>query len=208
MPRKHVVISGTGRTGTTFLVQLLTNLGLETGFTPQNMTISENARAGLEHDIRNENAPYIVKNPWFCDYAEEVIKQDDIFIEHVFIPMRNLHAAAESRRYVVKNALSKMSLLKRFRKKSSKIDGGLWHTDNKREQENILLQQFYKLALSLSNTNIPVTLLHYPSIVMDNAYLYEKLKPILRGIGYYEFSSVFKKTVRLDLVHSFNEDDR
>ena len=137
MSRKHVVISGTGRIGTTFLIQLLTNLGLETGFTPQNMTVSENSRAGLEYDIRNENAPYIVKNPWFCDYAEEVLKQDDIFIEHVFIPMRELHAAAESRRYVVKKALSKMSILKRFRKKPSKISGGLWHTNSKSAQEKI-----------------------------------------------------------------------
>ena len=55
--RSHIIITGTGRTGTTFLVQLLTNLGLETGFTRQNMALFENARAGLEHDVRNGNAP-------------------------------------------------------------------------------------------------------------------------------------------------------
>ena len=31
-PRRHVVITGTGRAGTSFLVELLTHLGLETGF--------------------------------------------------------------------------------------------------------------------------------------------------------------------------------
>ena len=56
----------------------------------------ENARAGLEQDVRNGNAPYIIKSPWFCDYAEEVLKRDDIQIEHIFVPMRDLHAAAES----------------------------------------------------------------------------------------------------------------
>lgn len=41
-------------------------------------------------------APYVVKSPWLCDYADEVLKRDDIEIEHVFIPMRDLHAAAQS----------------------------------------------------------------------------------------------------------------
>ena len=31
-PRKHVVITGTGRAGTTFLIEVLTILGLDTGF--------------------------------------------------------------------------------------------------------------------------------------------------------------------------------
>ena len=54
----HVLITGTGRTGTTFLVQLLTNLGLDTGYTRQNMTLFEYARAGLEHNVTHKNAPY------------------------------------------------------------------------------------------------------------------------------------------------------
>ena len=37
MAASHVVISGTGRAGTTFLVQLLTHLGLDTGFDPHTM---------------------------------------------------------------------------------------------------------------------------------------------------------------------------
>lgn len=32
MPKHHIIISGTGRAGTTFLVQLLTELELDTGF--------------------------------------------------------------------------------------------------------------------------------------------------------------------------------
>ena len=197
----HVLITGTGRTGTTFLVQLLTNLGLDTGFTRQNMALFEYARAGLEHDVRYKNAPYIVKDPWFCDYAEEVLERDDIQIEHVFIPMRDLHAAAESRRYVVKNTPSKASL------RPSQIPGGLWHTDNKDEQEIILLLQIYKLTLALSDTTIPLTLLRYPKITKDSSYLYEKINPILGEIGNNKFSSVFEETVRPDWVHSFNNND-
>lgn len=196
------------------MVQLLTSLGLDTGFTRQNMVLFEHARAGLEHDVRYKDAPYIVKDPCFCDYAEEVLKRDDIQIEHVFVPMRNLHAAAESRRYVVENTPLKTSFTSSLRAwmrfKSAKqrgVPGGLWHTHNEEEQESILLHQIYKLALALSCTSIPLTLLHYPKIMKDSSYLYEKLKPILGEIGISQFSSVFEETIRADWVHSFNDND-
>ena len=62
-PRNHFVITGTGRTGTTFLIELLTNLGLETGFRPAELSSkkSKNARAGFEHDMRSKDCPYIIK---------------------------------------------------------------------------------------------------------------------------------------------------
>ena len=47
------------------------------------------------------DVPIIVKNPWFVDYADEVISRNDIKIEHIIVPMRNLDAAAESRSFPV-----------------------------------------------------------------------------------------------------------
>ncbi len=210
MTRKHIIISGTGRAGTSFLVQLLTNLGLETGHTPNDVVLNEETRAGLEHDVRKEGAPYIVKSPWFCDYAEEVLKRDDILIEHVFIPIRDLHAAAESRRYVVKHTLAKFTTLQRLKYylgKHPKIHGGLWHTKKPSKQEEVLLRQIYKLVLVLSKTAIPVTFLHYPTIVRDSFYLFRKLKQVLRGVDYNQFQSMFHKTIRPEWVHSFNKND-
>lgn len=156
-----------------------------------------------------EGAPHIAKDPYFCDYVEEVLERDDIVIKHVLIPMRDFHAAAESRRYVQESAISQLSLLKRLKSKirPSFVVGGLWHTKNKGEQENILLHQVYKLALALSNTTIPVTLLRYPRLVKDSSYLYRKLKPTLCGISYSQFHSVFEKTVRPEWIHNFNEND-
>lgn len=209
-PRKHIVISGTGRTGTSFLIQLLTHLELDTGFTRDNLSLFDKARAGLESDIRRGDSPYVVKAPQFCDYADEALGRDDIAIEHVLIPMRDLHAAAESRRHVHETTVSSYSRLKRLMSRLglASVPGGLWHTGDESKQEAILLNQLYKLLLSLSKSNVPVTLLNYPRLVNDGSYLYDKLAPILNDIDEARFSSAYAEVVRPDWVHRFNPNDR
>lgn len=62
-PRHHVVITGTGRAGTTFLVDLLFHLGLDTGYQADSIENYKhpNARAGLEVDIRELPCPTLLK---------------------------------------------------------------------------------------------------------------------------------------------------
>lgn len=212
--KQHVVITGTGRSGTTFLVELLTYLGLDTGFTPENLDSRryELARAGLEYDLTMEECPYIVKKIRFCEHARQILSQNDIRIDHVFIPMRDLYSAAESRRFVQKSTLSEMSPIDRWALSEIKkeLPGGLWHTTSSEagEQERILLEQLYELLLALSDTMVPVTVMRYPRIVNDAAYLFHKLEPVLQGIPFERFDAAFAKTVRPDLVHSFSENDR
>ena len=194
--RNHIVVTGTGRAGTTFLIQLMTNLGLDTGFDKDAVksVLKTKGRAGLEYDIRNEKCPYIVKSPWFCDYALEVIQNSEILVDHVFIPIRDLEAAAESRRYVTSLGSS---------------DGGLWHTNSMQsgDQEQILLLQLYKLTFALSDSHIPITFIRYPNLTKDSLYLFEKLKPILKDITFDCFLNIFNETVRPDLVHKFSAND-
>lgn len=210
MASNHVVISGTGRAGTSFLVQLLTNLGMDTGFSSEGISVSEHARAGLEIDIRMKGAPYIIKSPHFCDYAEEIMQREDITIDHVFVPIRDLHAAAESRRFVVKSMVSRLPLRKRiFRQlKPSEVTGGLWGTDNGRDQETVLLEKLYKLLFAVAGGIVPVTLLRYPRLVNDSGYLYQKLEPIMKGISQTQFDAVFQETVRPEWVHRFGKEGR
>ncbi|MEM9884588.1 MAG: hypothetical protein AAF849_01765 [Bacteroidota bacterium] len=212
--RKHIVITGTGRTGTTFLVELLTKLGLDTGFSLSDIATKKNklARAGLETDLRSDNCPYIVKDPWFCDYANEIFEQENIEIEHVFIPIRDLKAAAESRRYVTKAGMKEVSFVERLKYllgKRKRFKGGLWHTNSfkQSEQESVLLRQVYKLMLALSDANVPITLIKYPRSVKDGIYLFQKLKPILKDISTQHFMEVYTETVQPNLVHSFNHSD-
>jgi len=210
IPRRHVVISGTGRAGTSFLVELLTHLGLDTGYEPEVVESRKfkMARAGLEHDIRRPGSPYIVKSPNFCNYSEEVLKRDDIKIEHVFVPVRDLTAAAESRRFVTTQTVASMPVHRRLWHHlfPRSVKGGV-HPRNVDQQEQVLLGQVYNLALSLSGTTIPVTLMRYPKIVNDAYYLYQKLQPVLKDMPFAEFESTFARVVRKDLVHSFSPND-
>lgn len=208
MSRSHVVITGTGRAGTSFLVQLLTYLGLDTGFSAQRMVLDAASRAGLEYDLRQENAPYIVKDPNFSLYAEDILRnRKDILIDRVIIPMRDLHAAAESRRHVTNIAKSKLSPADWSKVDPTRIPGALWLTKDESDQESVLLDRLYNLILVLADTTIPITLMQYPRIVKDSQYLYTQLKPILKGTTYEKFESVFSKAVIPGFVHSFNEND-
>ena len=186
-----MVISGTGRAGTTFLVELLTSLGLDTGFTSHEASkLPKASFGGLESDIRKPSAPYIVKSPWLCDYMDEVIASGDIELEHLIVPVRALRDAAESRRRV-----SAMGC----------AAGGLWHTKSvsEGEQERVLAQKLYKLVLSAASIHVPVTLLQFPLLALDQEYLFAKLSFLLKpaGVTFGDFSASFSLTSKSERIH-------
>ncbi len=193
--RHHTIISGTGRAGTTFLLKLLTNLGLDTGYRPDELPTDTRSNAGLELEIRDDDAPYVVKSPWICDTIEEVVANPNIVIDYAIIPMRTLEAAAESRRHVERH---------NQRSPEGILPGGLWHTNDPGEQEAILARQLHKLLVGLSKTDARVILLHYPRLTLDPVYLHEKLRPL---VGDRPFMEVFRETVRPSLVHQYTAND-
>lgn len=200
MARHHVIISGTGRAGTTFLVQLLTQLGLDTGFSDPQSHIHPNCNAGMEWDVRRSDAPYLVKSPWLCDLLEDALRGSDIVIDHALIPIRDLYAAAQSRREVTKNTDPD-----RFA--PGKVPGGLWHTDEPLAQEAVLLHQLYKLLYTLSKHEIPATLLHFPRLVHEPEYLYRSIGFVLNQIDYGTFLEAFHTVCRPELVHDFSPEE-
>jgi hypothetical protein len=192
MPRHHVIISGTGRTGTTFLVQLLTALKLDTGFDTAKPSLSPICNAGMEVEITQADAPYIVKRPDLCDRLDEIIRSNTVVIDHAIIPVRDLHSAAESRRTVSRMAGD-----------SGETPGGLWHTKTPGEQELILTRQLYNLIFSLVKYDVPVTLLLFPRLANDPEYLYKKLAFLFPKIGYREFLQSFREVAMPKLIHNF-----
>jgi hypothetical protein len=214
MNKSHIVISGTGRAGTTFLIQLLTHLGLDTGFDSNTMEVLPTARdarigpmdlfpiarAGLEMDIRAANAPHIVKTPFLCDLAEEVLASS-VRIEHAIIPIRRFEAAAASRAHVQKLTTGSAD-------RTRKAPGGLWDTDKADNQVGVLRLKFTKLIEVLVRHDIPMTFLWYPRLVRDPDYLYSKLNFLLGDIDLASFRMVFNRIVRPEWIHQFTEDDR
>jgi hypothetical protein len=194
--RHHAIITGTGRAGTSFIVQLLSGLGKDTG--PDFIfPFNETAKAGLEFDIRKDNAPYIVKNPAICNYIEEVLSNDTIVIDHAFVPVRHLEAAARSR----------ASVQEQFGV-SKPVPGGLWLTNDAQKQADAIAAAFHNLVCALTRADIPMTFIAYPRLTRDCGYLYNKLKPLLEDVSCDRFCQVFHKLRRPEWVHSFTAADK
>jgi len=212
--KEHVIISGTGRAGTTFLVALLTRLGLDTGFDRETlevlpharmarmgpMDIFPAARAGLEMNIRAADAPYIVKTPFLCDTVESALGSS-IRIKRAIIPVRQFDAAAASRALVQEQVTGSKD-------RTQKVPGGLWDVDKAAEQADMLRLKFTRLVETLTRHDVPMTFLSYPRLVGDANYLFDKLDFLLCGIDHGSFRSAFDRTVRPEWVHQFTPADR
>ena len=191
-PTHKIIITGTGRTGTTFLVQLLTELGLDTGYTPQTWSRDyfEHCDAGLEFDILAKDAPYIVKNPDFCETLPALLATGKFKVGHVLVPVRELDAAAQSRI--------------RVGGANGNVPGGLVGTAEPSAQKGVLAESFHRLMYTLTEHDIPHTLLHFPRIVRDPVYTRAKLQFLAPGVDGSTFDAAFQKVARPKLVHEFD----
>jgi hypothetical protein len=195
----HVIISGTGRAGTTFLVQLLTELGLDTGFSDAYERFREDRNAGMEWNRQNlASAPYIVKSPALCEELGPLLKEEKNFvIDHAIIPIRDLYSAAESRRTVARKGVPHFLMSRPF------LGVKKLGIRRPKEQESVLAQYFYQLVYTLAEHNIPMTFLYFPRLAKDPEYLYEKINFLLKNIPYERFAEAFQKISRPDLIHNF-----
>lgn len=158
----HIIITGTGRAGTTFLVQLYTILGFDTGFSNIKESYHNNCNAGMEiNPFRISNLPHIIKNPVLCDRLDEFIEKGNK-VDRVIIPIRNIDDAVKSRIKVQSNYVNN-------------VKGGLWCANNYDEQKAVLLEKFYKLMFSINKYNIKHTFILFPKMINDPNYLYKKL---------------------------------
>ena len=153
-----MLIAGTGRTGTSFLMQLLTNLGLDTGF-KKGVQLEQGCNAGLESHLSNINKwNYIVKNPRFSLVLNKI--NADIDIEHIIIPIRDYRKVAESR------------------ERNGKKNGGFWMAE---DYDNQILANAYltqTLIEDIATFNIPHTFIWFDNMITSVDYLYDKISNI------------------------------
>ena len=186
-----IVITGTGRCGTSFLMHLCTNLGLNTGYTKDEANDSINKiqglNAGIEHGLRSDrlNNSYIIKNPEFIHVDKFKQLEKKYRIETVIIPIRDLSATAKSREYMNENTHASY--------------GGYWlGATNAEQQEEENAIALYKFIHYLESNEIDYTLISFEKMMSDWEYLYDLL-PTLVSSGYFKkkyFELIDKDKIR------------
>jgi len=83
---EKILITGTGRCGTTFLIKLFSFLDFNTGYDRDNYNLSilSNCNSGMERSYK-ENY-YVLKNPYFMTNIENIVKDTSIKIKNIIIP--------------------------------------------------------------------------------------------------------------------------
>jgi hypothetical protein len=188
-PGHHLLIAGTGRAGTTVLVQLLDACGLETG--SESLAYSPQARAGLETRLYGTNAPYVVKHPYLYDELAILIRNgfDPVRIDGIIVPLRDLDDAAASRIEVFLDT------------GEITVDGGLWRSLRPGEQKPALAISLHELLVTAADHNIPLYFLMFPRFVTDPEYAWRCLSPVVPSTSQDHFIKKHREIVRPDLVH-------
>ena len=187
----------TGSSGTTYLMHLLTELGLDTGF-PIGHPV--NPQGDFEWTIKGkhvykENMPTIIKSPKLSDTLLDRAKRWDWDVERVYILMRNYEDIAKSW-YDVDRAKGRTTPKGKF----PFITGDLT------EEQHISLchmkaaGRIGTLMLQLVTSKIPYTFLLFPRIVTDPDYLYTHCA-LFHDVKYQTFLEVFNRIADVKKVH-------
>lgn len=173
---EKILITGTGRCGTTFLIKIFTFLNFDTGYTRNNYQkyIFPKCNSGMEKKLYTEKN-YILKNPEYIKNIENIIQDKSIIIKTIILPVRNLREAAISR------------------VKLGQSEGGLLNAKDELSQI-----QYYKDILSnyvyiMTKYDINTIFIDFDKMINDKLYLFNKLKNILneKFINYETFSEAY-----------------
>lgn len=185
-----IVITGTGRSGTTLLVQLLDELGLDTGMREGKLSAySPSVRAGLESRIDDPDAPRVVKDMTLGFRLRDLLGAGGLRIDHVLLPDRRLDVAAASR---IRAARYGSRAFGR---------GALTGTIRATEQTQVLEGVRTELLATLADHEIPHTVLEFPRFATDAEYLCERLRPVLPRLSPAEVQAALDRCVHPEMIH-------
>lgn len=155
-----IVITGTGRSGSTFLMRLFTNLGYNTGWTKAQAEEEFNRHEGLRGGIESNwnSKADVVKNPEFARDPKRLIETFNP--DKVIVPIRNLESTAKSREYQGNQGKY----------------GGFWHASTVAEQMEFNAYLIYHLTFEVSKTDIDLIFVEFERMIEDWDYLYFKLQ--------------------------------
>jgi hypothetical protein len=170
---RHLVISGTGRAGTSFLVRFLQACGLPTG----DGEWFERARAGLEHRL-GPGAPYVVKDPSLGLYCDDV-DMARVAVDALVLPVRDLQEAAASRLYQEHLGLADTGIARLSNDVGSWTPGGVYASLEPLDVARMLAVMQHRLLRWAARWSMPVVLLDFPRLAQDGEYLVGQLWPYL-----------------------------
>lgn len=187
MPSNHIVISGTGRAGTSFLVKYLHTCGLETHLSKNPTgTLNGEANAGLEDYPLPENLdalPYVIKSPWISFDPDLALSHEGLSIDAIIFPVRSLTEAASSRVTLQRVAMHKenpwMRRLSRSWDHWADSPGGMVFPLNVEDEKRILAVGFHNLVHYCVVKEIPIIFLDFPRFINDGEYLYNSISKVL-----------------------------
>ena len=198
MRAHQIVITGTGRAGTTFLMALLTQLQLPTGFTPRDFAncsdVYECPHAGYEWgELTADSLPAlrqkgveIVKSPHLAAPEEARRWLGDASVEHVIVPLRDLANVSRSR---AAHGHANGGL------PPDVADGATLKHINERVLAHLLVL--------IVQHDKPSTLLAFPRHVLDTNYAFAKLGWLCERYGVSEaaFREAHRVVSEPELVH-------
>lgn len=188
LKRQHLLIAGTGRAGTSFLVRYLTAFGLDTHLARRgdHAFWSEDARAGLEDEhstIVEGELPYVVKSPWLHEFSELFLASPDVQVDALLIPVRKLQTAACSRIINELQWLHRGGAMPRFQHTwetwGSPAPGGAVFSLEPLDQARILAVGLHQLIEAAVSRDVRMVFLDYVRLISDPEYLFTKLRDFL-----------------------------
>ena len=190
MPEPKIVITGTGRAGTTLLVSVLTRLGLDTGETQGSLSnVDARTHGGLEVLLDAPDAPRVVKDTTLPFRLGRLLEDGSVAVEHMIVPIRRLDLAAASR---LRGSDYGRNIFAR---------GGLWGTVNPVKQRDALATMLYELMYTIARFEIPHTLLDFPRFTTDWEYTYRALSFLTPDRSAADFRDALASVVRTELIH-------
>jgi hypothetical protein len=190
VPEPKIVITGTGRAGTTLLVSVLTHLGLDTGEGSAKLSgVDPRTRGGLESRLDAPDAPHVVKDTTLPFRLATLLETGTVSVGHVIVPIRALDLAAASR---VRGSNYGWNIFAR---------GGLWGTVDPVKQRDALASMLYELMHTIARFELPHTLLEFPRFATDWQYTYRALSFLAPEQPPDAFRDALAAVVRSDLIH-------
>lgn len=187
-PKHHVLISGTGRAGTSFLVKFLTELGLDTTLARQGTSAhwDEHAEAGLEQApfiSGDADLPYVIKSPATAEILSTALSRKLIVLDALIVPVRRLAEAATSRCVLEMRALHEhqpwRTELDTTMPTHGQVAGGVLYSLHPFDQARMLATALHDLLLVAVEAEVPVFLAAFPRLTEDWAHLWRSIRGAL-----------------------------